>query len=329
VFAAGEGERNNDRGIQAAHGSGWNCTRKPRDKKPGDQYRCGVMPELRVLRPGDEVVLDAFLARHADSSMFLRSNARAAGLVDRGEPGQGTYVAAFEHGVIVGVAAHCWNGMVLVQAPGHVATLAREAVRRSGRTVAGFSGPWDQVVAARHALGLSEGTTRKDSREDLYTLELRHLVVPAALAAGQVRCRHPEDAELDLLVQWRIAFSVEALGATATPALETASRADVRLIHDCGADWLLLDGARPVAYSAFNAMLPEMVQIGGVWTPTPLRGRGYARAVVAGSLLAARERGVERAVLFADPLNQAAQRAYLSLGFRIVGDYGLVLLDTR
>jgi len=107
------------------------------------------------------VVLDAFLARHADSSMFLRSNARAAGLVDRGEPGQGTYVAAFEHGVIVGVAAHCWNGMVLVQAPGHVATLAREAVRRSGRTVAGFSGPWDQVVAARHALGLSEGTTRK------------------------------------------------------------------------------------------------------------------------------------------------------------------------
>jgi len=29
--------------------------------------------------------------------------------------------------------------------------------------------------------------------------------------------------------------------------------------------------------------------------------------------------------LFADPLNPAAKRAYLSLGFRIVGDYGLVL----
>src|SRR2546425_12835478 len=73
-------------------------------------------------------------------------------------------------------------------------------------------------------------------------------------------------------------------------------------------------------------MLPEIVQIGGVWTPPELRGRGYGRAVVAGSLLAARERNVRRAVLFADPRNTAAQRAYLVLGFELVGDYGLVLL---
>jgi len=48
------------------------------------------MPDLRTLQPGDEAALDAFLARHAESSMFLRSNARAAGLVDRGEPLQAT-----------------------------------------------------------------------------------------------------------------------------------------------------------------------------------------------------------------------------------------------
>jgi len=90
----------------------------------------------------------------------------------------------------------------------------------------------------------------------------------------------------------------------------------------------LLDGTTPVSYSAFNAMLPEIVQIGGVWTPPALRGRGYGRSVVAGSLLAARKQNVRRAVLFADPLNPAAKRAYLSLGFRIVGDCGLVLLQT-
>src|SRR5947208_8320792 len=81
--------------------------------------------------------------------MFLRSNARSAGLTDRGRPMQATYVAALEGGRIAGVAAHCWNGMVLVQAPegGHAAAATLEAVRRSGRTVTGFSGPWDQVVA--------------------------------------------------------------------------------------------------------------------------------------------------------------------------------------
>jgi len=83
---------------------------------------------------------------------------------------------------------------------------------------------------------------------------------------------------------------------------------------------------RPVAYSVFNAMLPDIVQIGGVWTPPECRGRGYARSVVAGSLVAARTQGVARAVLFADPLNAAARAAYLSIGFAIVGDYGLVLL---
>jgi RimJ/RimL family protein N-acetyltransferase len=284
------------------------------------------VPDLRLLRPGDEVALDRFLAGYAYTSMFLRANARAAGLEDRGEPMQGTYVAALEADRIAGVAAHCWNGMVLVQAPhGHAAAVAREAVRRSGRVVTGFSGPWDQVVAARRALGLAAASVAKDSRDELYVLDLARLVVPPALAAGEVRCRHPQAAELDLLVEWRVAFATEALGATPGPELYRASRADVLLQHQRGSDWVLLADSAPVAYSAFNAMLPEIVQIGGVWTPPELRGREYARSVVAGSLVAARQHGVSRAVLFADPANAAARAAYLALGFRIVGDYGLVL----
>ena len=286
------------------------------------------MPELRLLRPGDEAALDTFLARHADTSMFLRSNARSAGLTDRGQPMQATYVAVLDGERIRGVAAHCWNGMVLVQAPdaADAPAVAREAVRRSRRTVTGFSGPWSQVVAAREALGLGAAPTTKDSRDELYVLDLTRLVVPPELASGTLRCRHPTESELELLADWRVRFAVEALGATDGPDLRQASTDDVRLQHDRGTDWLLLAGAAPVSYSVFNAMLPDIVQIGGVWTAPEFRGRGYARSVVAGSLLSARKQGIERAVLFADPTNEAARRAYLFLGFRIVGDYGLVLL---
>jgi uncharacterized protein len=284
------------------------------------------VPELRVLRPGDEVALEAFLASHADTSMFLRANARSAGLVDRGEPLQATYVAAIAAGEIRGVAAHCWNGMVLVQAPEHVAAVTREAVRHSRRTVTGFSGPWDQVVAARRALDLDAAPAAKDSRDELYVLDLARLVLPSALATGAARCRHPAQSELEQLVQWRVQFAVEALGAVDGAELRSASRGDVLLHHERGSDWVLVAGPDLVSYSVFNAMLPEIVQIGGVWTPPQLRGRGYARSVVAGSLLAARKQGVHRAVLFADPLNVAARAAYLALGFQIVGDYGLVLL---
>lgn len=284
------------------------------------------MRELRLLTAGDEVALDAFLVRYADSSMFLRSNARAAGLVDSSAPLQATYVAAYQRGAITAVAAHCWNGMVVVQAPTEVAAVVREAVRRSGRRVTGLTGPWAQVVGARAALGLDGARAAKDAREDLYGLDLRELVIPAVLTSGGARCRHPDDAELHLLAAWRVSFSVEALAAVDTPELRRACRNEVSLLHARGADWVLYDGTAPVAYSAFNAMLPDIVQVGGVWTPPPLRGRGYGRAVVAGSLLAARKQGVERAVLFADPANPAATRAYLALGFRVVGDYGLVLL---
>ena len=284
------------------------------------------MPEVRLLGPGDEAALDAFLASYADTSMFLRANARSAGLVDQGEPLQATYVAVIEAGAIVGVAAHCWNGMVLVQAPTHAPDVARAAVRHSGRAITGFSGPWSQVVAARAALGLAAASAMKDSRDELYALELDRLMVPPQLASRAVRCRHPRPEDLELLIEWRTRFSIEALGVADGPDLRRASRADVQLQHERAAGWVLFDHGNPVAYSVFNAMLPDIVQIGGVWTPPELRGQGYARSIVAGSLVAAGKQGVRRAVLFADPSNAAARAAYLSIGFEIVGDYGLVLL---
>ena len=67
-----------------------------------------------------------------------------------------------------------------------------------------------------------------------------------------------------------------------------------------------------------------MVQIGGVWTPRALRGLGYARCAVAGSLHHARDREVRSAILFTDEKNVPAQRSYVALGFEPVGDYGIV-----
>jgi ribosomal protein S18 acetylase RimI-like enzyme len=282
--------------------------------------------ECRLLGPGDEAALDTFLARAADTSMFLRSNAHAAGLVDRGAPMQGTYVGAFEAGRLAAVVAHCWNGVLLVQAATHAGRLAREAVHRSGRAICGLSGPWEQVAAVRVALGLDRIRASKVSREDLYALNLVDLIVPQALESGALRCRHPMPSEVDLLVAWRVTFCVEALGTEDGPDLRHSARAEIDLLRERDADWVLVDGATPVSYSSFNAMLSDIVQVGGVWTPPELRGRGYGRAVVAGSLLAARRAGVRRAVLFTDPRNPAARTAYRALGFRIVGDYGLVLL---
>jgi len=280
--------------------------------------------ELRSRGRGDEALLERFLAAHADSSMFLRSNLRSAGILYHGGPFEAVYVACFAQGRLVGVAAHCWNGMVLIEAEAQVAALATALVDASGRAVTGIMGPLRQVQETRSALGMSDVACQMDSTEELYALALDELVVPPALRDGRVRCRRPQPAEAPLLAAWRYDYSVAALNSAPGAALRRRCEREVEIVP---LDWqfMLVEGDEIVAYAAFNAALPEVVQLGGVWTPPERRGRGYGRAVVAGALLAARDGGAQRAVLFTGKDNIAAERAYAVLGFRRVGDWGLVL----
>lgn len=280
---------------------------------------------IRLLGRGDEAELESFLSLHEDSSMFLRSNALAGGLVDRAEPLQGTWAAAFEDTRIVGVACHAWTGTLLVQAPRKLEEIARAAVSHSGRKLRGISGPSAQVETARAALGRAQVRARFDEREWLYALDFPELVIPPALSSGEVICRRPLRAELGLCAEWRAAYILETGLEADGPSLRAAAYEGIELWHQLGNDFVLEKDSALVAYAGFNARLPDMVQSGGVYTPPELRGRGHARCAVAGSLLAARPR---RAVLFTPQTNLAAQQAYAALGYRRVGDFGLVIFAT-
>lgn len=258
--------------------------------------------------------------------MFLRSNARAVGLDFADAPFHGVYVARWQGDAIVGVAAHYWNGMLMVQAPPeHVDSVVRATVQASGRPVHGISGAWATSLQAQAALGLDGATALMREREVLFALELAALVTPAPLESGAVRCRPARPDDLDALTRWRVAYSIETLGAPDDAALVTSARASVERGIAQRTQFVLEDERGLLAASMFNAALPEIVQIGGVWTPPEARGRGYARAVVAGSLLHARAAGVSRSVLFTGEHHHAARKAYQSLGYRVIGDYALMV----
>ena len=278
----------------------------------------GLMTMLRLLVPADAAVLHAFLLPRATSSMFLLSNSRMAGLVDEGKPYQATYVGAFDGGELVGVAAHCWNGMVLVQAAlDRVRELASCAVANSGRAIAGFSGAADQVAIARGAFELPAAAV--DEVESLYSLELADLIVPAALG----ECRRPIATELTRLAEWRRAYHLESLGASDADDVADKAAREIDQLFALSRLWVLDVGGVLVAMTGFNAQIPGVAQVGGVFTPRELRGRGYARRVVAGSLLDSRGE-IDRAILFTP--NPSAARAYEAIGFRRIGDYALVML---
>ena len=277
---------------------------------------------LRPARPGDEPALEAFLAAHAETSMFLRSNLADFGL-DRGsdDPRATRYWIGQAGGRISAVFGLSNAGFAMSQAPGAAPALYADfAARVAGRRLSGIAGEAGQVVAMKAALGADRVAYGLDEPEPLYRLELSALRAEG-LAPGALRT--PTEADRALLVDWTRAYSAE-LHMSPPDRLDAEGRARAeRALASGDARLLELDG-RPVAMTAVNSRLPDMVQIGGVYTPPGLRGRGYARTAVARHMQELRAEGVATAILFAS--GAPACRAYEAIGFRHIGTYSLAIL---
>lgn len=283
--------------------------------------------DIRILAAGDEPRLEAFFARTPDLTLFQRPNLRHAGAIDDGSRYSGTYAAAVAGDEVVGVVAHYWNGFVMPLMPSggrDVRVLLDAALVASGRPVLGVIGSWEQVAASLMHAALRGRVARRCDREILFALPLDELTVPPALSAGDVVVRPLADDDLPLLAAWRVEYLVETFALPRDGATWDEAGRDIGSWHSEGRAWVAEARGRPVAFTGFNAALPDVVQVGGVYTPPFGRARGYARAAVAGSLLQARDAGARRAVLFTDVSNIAAQRAYRALGFEAIGDWGLV-----
>lgn len=263
--------------------------------------------------------------------MFLLSNMRAVGLRDQGRVYEGTYLGAFDaQRRLGGVICQSWHGGLLLQAQGDALKALLEALPKyAPRPLAGFIGPWPQIMAAKAQLGLEHVRYKLDKPERLYALELKLLRLPQPLADQRWRVARAEAAQLELLSQWQVGFAIEALQAKerAQDLLDDVRDELARHIERETVFVLTQEDGQAVSMSSFNAMLPEAVQIGGVWTPQELRSRGYARAAVAGQLEIARDEGKRMATLFTAIDNTPAQRAYEAIGFVEVGTYGLSFLE--
>lgn len=282
---------------------------------------------LRILQPGDEALLEAFLQPRIESSLFLLGNMRTAGLVDNGRSYQGTYAAMFEDDQIIGAAALYWNGSLILQSPvEYVGVLSETAVAAANRPIQRLIGPMQQVQTILDKQNIPSTAIQLDEPEFLYKLNLADLQIPPKVASGEWRGRRIETRDIELMTRWRVDYALESLGETESPELWQQTRSGVEKYLRLERAWILEDNEQPVATSAFNTTTDDLVQVGGVWTPPELRSRGCGRSAVAASLLAVREEGVHTAILFTGEENMPAQKAYEALGFYKLGDYRITLL---
>jgi RimJ/RimL family protein N-acetyltransferase len=272
---------------------------------------------IRQAVPGDEAALDAFLAGHAATSMFLRGNLARLGLGPSDSPHATTYHLYPALGPVEAVIGRTAFGMVLCQlgtAPQALAPLIRGL---DGQMITGVTGEAGQTGALIALLGLGQ-TLRRNAVEPLFHLNL------ADMPATADQTRPPGLQDEDLLAGWFQQYLTDT-GLAASP-LDATKEARERAVSAIagGTVRLLIREGRPVAMAALNAEAAGMVQVGGVFVPADLRNRGLGGAVTQAVLADARARGAKEAVLFAN--NPAAARAYRAIGFAEVGSYRIAFL---
>ncbi|MEM8850894.1 MAG: GNAT family N-acetyltransferase [Pseudomonadota bacterium] len=208
------------------------------------------------------------------------------------------------------------EGMVMPFRPETLDVDACLAILR-GQPLMGLIGQAEPVRAIMAAAGLMGRSGGLDKDEPQFLLDLNALRLPD----GQGTLA-PISDHADLVTTWRVAYDTELkvrINDVAQAALDVT-----RWIERDSHRLLMIDG-RPAAMTGFNARLPDIVQVGGVYTPPEARGRGLARRAVALHLEEARSQGVRRATLFA--ASETAVACYRPLGFRRIGDFALVLFN--
>ncbi|MEO6699965.1 MAG: GNAT family N-acetyltransferase [Jatrophihabitantaceae bacterium] len=162
-------------------------------------------------------------------------------------------------------------------------------------------------------------TTEVLLRQRLYRLDgLRQPPNPPPGSA-----RPATEADLDLVMDWMLAFQQEAEPRSMAPASSIYQRRAA-----LGLLWFWCDVAgQPVAFAGRNVEVAGASRIGPVYTPPPFRQRGYGAAATHACSQDALDQGAQAVLLFTDLANPTSNSVYRSLGYRPVDERIIVKFD--
>ncbi len=264
----------------------------------------------------DRPRIEAFLAQHAERVMFPLSNLRHHGM-DGGHEYAVQFWYAQRDGQISDVLTLTEGGMALPFLPSGDFAAAVDVIGE--RPLTGMAGPLADVRGLER-LGYATCPRSFDHNEPHFLLHLKDLVTPGGIGV----LRPLADASPDVIKGWITDYDTNTLNVPLERAVIEAERAYKHYLSS-GSHKVLMSDDVPLCMTGFNAQLPDIVQLGGVYTPQEQRGRGYARRAVALHLAEAAAVGTTRATLFS--ASEMAARAYRAVGFEQIGEWSLILFD--
>lgn len=280
---------------------------------------------IRVAGVGDETKIETFLKSRPETSMFLRGNLQLHGLDNTDHPHGTTYFLDEVDGNVVNIVGLANGGALMCQFPAATPEFWSDIrAKLKGRKLSVITGDATQVDQLKHALNLSKRKFDLDVTEPLYQLKLSNLLLKD-LAKGTLRA--PKTGQVVQLTDWFSAYRAETLGQSENKNVRREAREQAERLIAQNSIKTLVAGGETVSMTSFNAQLPDIVQVGGVYTPPQLRGNKFARTAVAMHLSEVRKSGVETAILFSS--NPAASRAYEAIGFKHIGHFGIAILSGK
>lgn len=143
--------------------------------------------------------------------------------------------------------------------------------------------------------------------------ELRQVIPPPRTPPGVLRPANPEDYET--IVGWHHAFQMEALGEG---DLESSRKIVAQRLSS--GDTFLWDDNGPVSMALRSRPTRHGCTIGGVYTPSALRVRGYASACVAALSQFLLDSGKQFCNLYTDLSNPTSNSIYQKIGYSPICD---------
>jgi predicted GNAT family acetyltransferase len=173
-------------------------------------------------------------------------------------------------------------------------------VTAASALAANFAEKWSQIAKVK---------CRDGMHQRIY--ELRK-VNPPQWAQGAIRLAMRSD--VDLAEQWAIAFNDEAIG---TPSDDLRGLVERKIEARELYLWIDCD---PVSMAATTRPTRHGVGVNLVYTPPPLRGKGYASSCVAALSQLQLDSGYQFCVLYTDLANPTSNSIYQKIGYEAVCD---------
>jgi predicted GNAT family acetyltransferase len=215
---------------------------------------------------------------------------------------------------VVGVAMHTPpHALFVSRMPNEAVIALASALADADRALRGVNGARESTTAFADAWSARTGQA-STVRTAMRMYRLGTLRRPRQVSGEAAVALAPSDSEL--VADWFAAFHAEA--DRHSPGEDWAAFAERRIT--AGEVHLWRDGGTAVALAAASTPAAGLVRIGPVYTPPPMRRKGYGAAVTGAATAAALAAGADHVALYTDLANPTSNSIYQALGYRVDHD---------